>query len=213
MSAIRANQVDRLNGGVSQLLKRLLHTRFAPPFNLKNGLHLDLSLGTPRLAFGEVFAVLQDLSAHKLSTLCKGHSGHKLCPLCQNVVSHKSKWLPDVTGRRLQSTCLEIDECVVHKGKCHGSSSEVASRCARGRGTFVVEMSELLSRLDRHAFGRAQLGACLSNLRWPGGYESGAKVCCDGKFGGSNGELLSSAPVIALYLRGVVREAGVCEKE
>ena len=37
MSAIRAHQVDRLDGGMSQLIKRLLHVCFAPPFNLKDG--------------------------------------------------------------------------------------------------------------------------------------------------------------------------------
>ncbi|CAK0891281.1 unnamed protein product [Prorocentrum cordatum] len=258
LSVIRTSQVDRLDGGMSQRIKRLLHVCFAPPYNLKNGVQLDLSLGSPQLVFGEVFCLLQDLAAHKLSALCKGHSGHKLCPLCQNVVSHKCPWLPDHTGRLISSACLEVDKYVVHtkdtvtrvlerlQAVAHGGgndlpqletflgfnhSDENAFLCPVLSldmpnlimfdwmhilfisGTFVVEMCALFGRLDAHSLGHAQLGAFLTKFCWPGGYESGAKVCCDGKFGGSASEMRSATPVIALYLMNVVRPTGVCAKE
>ena len=114
MSCVRVVELEEIDGGLSHVLKLLLHKFFAPPYDLRQGVSIDLSLDSPVLVFGEVYCMIQDLLAHDQSTLCKGHSGHKPCPLCRNVVSLSCPWLPDATGRLLHIGSLEVEKFMIH---------------------------------------------------------------------------------------------------
>ena len=114
MSVVRSNNVEKIDGGLSHLLKLLLHKCFSYPYDLRQGVYIDLSFDSPILLFGEVYCMVQDLAAHKMSTLCKGHSAHRVCPLCQNVVSLHCPWLPDPAGLLHSIASFEVEKFASH---------------------------------------------------------------------------------------------------
>ena len=77
-TALRTTEVSNIDGGLSHVLKVLLKTSIHNPYGMRHGVSIDLGFDALVLLFGDVHCTVQDLLAHKQSTLCKGHAGHRV---------------------------------------------------------------------------------------------------------------------------------------
>lgn len=134
LCTLRSKTVSRLRGGMSELMKELLHLFIDPRSHLQAGVLLR-SANASAILFGSLSIMVSDESALKHTWSVKGASGSLCCMLCRNVVSScgslhlsdasstlvsikeldSSKFIPQ-TRASLREAVLLLDEQVVTLG-------------------------------------------------------------------------------------------------
>ena len=79
---VRSSIIDKVKGGISQLLKQLLKTIFLGPCDPRFGLLLPGPDGSSLKLFFDLQVLLQDGGSHKYTWSNKGDAGLKPCLLC-----------------------------------------------------------------------------------------------------------------------------------
>ena len=94
MATVRSDIISSLPGGISHLVKLLLHMFFTSENgNLRTGICLHLKgHNTPLILFAELFMVAADLDGIFKFLCSMGANANVPCPMCTNIVSIKCGW-------------------------------------------------------------------------------------------------------------------------
>ena len=85
LATVRAELVQQLKGGVSELVRRALWTFHSGVGNFSNGIQLHSS----KVLFGRIAMLLGDEAALKAALECKGAAGKVLCFRCQTTLQKR----------------------------------------------------------------------------------------------------------------------------
>lgn len=112
LTAVRSGVVNRLPGGMGQLMETMMGCFFKPGASFEDGLLVNTADG-PLVVFAHINTILGDESALKMFFDVKGASGSMLCMLCRNIIPHASEL--DTHDRRnflVPSTCTDRNKFV-----------------------------------------------------------------------------------------------------
>ena len=108
--ALRSSIVNKVPGGMSCVLKLLMHKWYGSEFNLAtSGVTVKLR-GRTHVLFVKFSCLLADELAHKTVLLCKGAGGTRLCVYCKHVVSVRSTLSEHAAepGYLITTNCLDV---------------------------------------------------------------------------------------------------------
>ena len=108
---VRTNVVSTLAGGLSQVLKHVVHSFFQPGQDFRNGVILPLPSG-PRVVCGRIKRVFGDESATKRLWHNKGASGKVLCLFCRTTV--QQRYAPAPLGGLVLHTEADPSKFLLH---------------------------------------------------------------------------------------------------
>ena len=113
ITTVRSEEVNRIAGGMSTVLKHALGLFFGDVHDMRRGVVFNIE-GVDALVFGNLSVLVQDERGHKACLLFKGSSGHKLCCLCMNVVDFRSRWLATGGAYLVPSSSVAINHFALH---------------------------------------------------------------------------------------------------
>lgn len=112
LTAVRSTVVNRLPGGMGQLMETMLGCFFKPGASFEDGLLVTTADG-PLVVFAHVNTVLGDADALKMFFDVKGATGSMLCMLCRNITAHTHDLaIHDRRNFLIPSTCTDLTKIV-----------------------------------------------------------------------------------------------------
>lgn len=138
-ACIRSSTVNKLQGGIAQVYRKLLKIFFGKPnyHDFRNGVSFQTMNGN-KLMFATLRMFLHDEAAGKEVALCKGANGVKECILCQTTIKWKSTLLP--FPGLIPSTSLDVDRFVLQTNE---SVRRIARRLQDAADTNSGELKNL----------------------------------------------------------------------
>jgi hypothetical protein len=158
LAAVRSSVVNRLPGGMGQLMEDMINCFFEAGASFEDGLLVHTHDG-PAFVFAEIITKLGDESALKMCFDVKGASGTLMCMLCRNITAHGSELeAHDKKKFFLASTCTDTTRFVPQ------SDQTVADAVAMIRANVGVGTKASFARMQQAVgINYAPLGVLFSH--------------------------------------------------